>query len=86
MSEHTIRVIEERLRNIFVKDSITQLDINNTKELLAEWKFLTNYVSDKTPVLISTIDDSLDERPKWQIEKELNDKLKAKIINRYCKI
>jgi hypothetical protein len=34
-------------------------------------------------VLISTIDDSLDERPRWQIEKELNDKLKArrKFIN-----
>jgi len=78
MSEHTIRVIEERLRNIFAKDSITQLDINNSKELFHEWKFLTNYVPDRTPVLISTVDDSLDERPKWQIEKELNDKLKAK--------
>ena len=77
MSEHTIHVIEERLRNIFAKDSITQLDINNTKELLAEWKFLTNYVPDKTPVLISTVDNTLDERPIWQIEKELNDKPKA---------
>ena len=90
MSEHTIRIIEERLRNIFAKDSINQLDINNSKELFHEWKFLTNYVSDKTPVLISTVDDSLDERPRWQIEKELNDKLKEKrkvpIKNGYYKL
>jgi len=78
MSQHTIQVIEERLRNIFAKEHITQLDINNSEELLAEWKHLTNYVSDKTPVLISTVDDSLDERLIWQIEKELNDKLKAR--------
>lgn len=78
MSQHTIQVIEERLRNIFVKDFITQLDINNSRELFQEWKFLTDYVPDKTPVLISTMDDTLDERPRWQIEKELNDKLKQK--------
>lgn len=78
MSQHTIQVIEERLRNIFAKDNITQLDINNSKELFHEWKFLTNYVPDRTPVLISTVDDTLDKRPTWQIEKAINDKLKEK--------
>lgn len=78
MSQHTIQVIEERLRNIFAKDNITQLDINNSKELFHEWKFLTNYVPDRTPVLISTVDDTLDKRPTWQIEKSIKDKLKEK--------
>lgn len=78
MTQNTIQVIEERLRNIFAKEQITKLDINNTKELLDKWKFLTDYVSDKTPVLISTVDDTLDERPVWQIEKSINDKLKEK--------
>lgn len=61
MSQHTIQVIEERLRNIFAKDNITQLDINNSEELIAEWKYLTNYVSDKTLILLSSADNTLDK-------------------------
>jgi len=76
MSEHTIRIIEERLRNIFAKDNITQLDINNSEELLAEWKHLTGYVSDKTPILLSTVDDTLDRKPRWQVDKEIREILK----------
>lgn len=79
MSQHAIQVIEERLRNIFAKDRITQLDINNSKELLTEWKFLTKYVSDKTPVLLSTVDNTLDNKPIWQIEKEIRAAIKKEL-------
>lgn len=61
-----IKSIEEKIRDIFTKDIITSLDIEISKKLLIRWKFLTEYISDKTPVMKHTVDKILDNEPDWQ--------------------
>lgn len=64
--QEEILSIEERIRGIFAKDNITRIDVNVSNELFSRWKYLTKYVSDKTPVMLQTVDEILDKEPKWQ--------------------
>ncbi len=67
--EQEISNIEIKLRAIFAQDYIRAIDIKESKKLLEKWKFLTKYVSDKTPVMLQTVDDVnniLEKNPIWQ--------------------
>lgn len=70
MHTNEIKSIEEKVRNIFVKDLITHMDIINSNNLIDRWKFLTNYVSDKTPVLLHTVGEIIDEQPNYKKTKQ----------------
>lgn len=72
--EEEILAIEQRIRNIFAKDSIIRIDVNISNELLNRWKFLTKYVPDRTPVLLQTVDSVIDKTPPWTKEEDLNSK------------
>lgn len=72
--EEEILSIEERIRGIFAKDNITRIDVNVSNELLGRWKYLTKYVSDKTPVTTFTVDEILDKTPPWTKKEDLNSK------------
>jgi hypothetical protein len=65
-----IRFLEQKIRAIFAKDIITKLDIDICDKCIADWKHLTEYVSDKTPVLLHTVDEIIDKEPNWKTKKE----------------
>jgi hypothetical protein len=58
--------LERRIIQVFKKDVITPMDVKESKKLLEKWKFLSGYVSDKTPVMLQTIDEIVDKQPNWQ--------------------
>lgn len=66
MHTDEIKTIEQRLRDIFAKDNITKMDVNISNEMLDRWKYLTKYVSDKTPVTKFTVDEIIDKEPNWK--------------------
>lgn len=70
--EEEIKSIEWKIRNMFDKDKITDADIIDSSKLINRWKFLTNYVSDKTPVLSHTIDEIIDEQPNYKTKNNEN--------------
>lgn len=53
-----IKEIEESIRKTFEQEIITDIEVDYCCGLINEWKKLTNYVSDKTPVLKETIDET----------------------------
>ncbi len=67
--EEQIKSIEDRLKAIFSQDVVKAIHVVESKNLFANWKFLTGHVSDKTPVLNHTIDfvePILEKKPSWQ--------------------
>jgi hypothetical protein len=73
IKNQTVLNIEAELKQIFVKDNIRRLDVVKSNELLDRWKILTNYKSDKTPVLDIPSQQILDDDPIWS--RNLNSKL-----------
>ena len=69
MHTNEIKSIEEKVRNIFNKDVITRTDIINSNNLINRWKSLTDYVTDKTPVLSHTVDEIIDKQPNYKTTK-----------------
>ena len=69
MYTNEIKSIEEKIRNIFNKDVITRTDIINSNSLINRWKSLTDYVTDKTPVLLHTVDEIIDKQPNYKTTK-----------------
>ena len=47
--------IENELREIFKKDVIDEGDILRSKILINQWKRITGYIPDNTPVLKQTL-------------------------------
>ena len=67
--EEEIKSIEFRLKAIFSQDVVKAIHVIESKELFSKWKVLTEYVSDKTPVLKYTpdfINPIVDKKPIWQ--------------------
>ncbi len=67
--EEEIKSIEFRLKAIFSQDVVRAIDVVESRELFSKWKVLTEYVSDKTPVLQYTpdfIEPILETKPLWQ--------------------
>ena len=67
--EEEIKSIELRLKAIFSQDVVKAIHVVESKELFSKWKVLTEYISDKTPVLKYTpdfINPVLDKNPLWQ--------------------
>jgi hypothetical protein len=73
IKNQTVLNIEAELKQIFAKDNIRRLDVVKSNELLDRWKILTNYKSDKTPVLNIASQQILDDDPIWS--RNLNSKL-----------
>lgn len=67
--EQEIKFIEFRLKSIFSQDVIRAIDVVESNRLFDKWKFLTGYISDKTPVLAHPVDffnPIIDRNPLWQ--------------------
>lgn len=73
IKNQTVLNIEKEIKEIFAKDNIRKLDVVKSNELLDRWKILTNYKSDKTPVLNIASQQILDDHPIWS--RNLNSKL-----------
>lgn len=73
IKNQTVLNIEKEIKEIFAKDNIRRLDVVKSNELLDRWKILTNYKSDKTPVLNIASQQILDDDPIWS--RNLNNKL-----------
>ena len=73
IKNQTVLNIEAELKQIFAKDNIRRLDVVKSNELLDRWKILTNYKSNKTPVLNIASQQILDDDPIWS--RNLNSKL-----------
>jgi len=58
--------IEQQIRDIFTKESITKLDVNTGNLLFERWKTLTGYISDKSPVCKDCTEMILDNKPKYK--------------------
>ena len=73
IKNQTVLNIEKEIKEIFAKDNIRRLDVVKSNELLDRWKILTNYKSNKTPVLNIASQQILDDDPIWS--RNLNSKL-----------
>ncbi len=50
-----ILLLENEIKSIFAKNTITDADVQLGNYLIKRWKKLTNWVADATPVLKHTI-------------------------------
>ena len=73
MENEIILKKEMEIKEIFSKNNIRRLDVIKGNRLIHEWELLTNYKSDKTPILDIASQQILDDEPIWN--KNLNNKL-----------
>lgn len=73
MENEIILKKEMEIKEIFFKNNIRRLDVIKGNRLIHEWELLTNYKSDKTPILDVASQQILDDDPIWN--KNLNNKL-----------
>lgn len=73
MENEIILKKEMEIKEIFSKNNIRRLDVIKGNRLIHEWELLTNYKSDKTPILDVASQQILDDDPIWN--KNLNNKL-----------
>lgn len=68
MSNHQeIIILECRIKDIFKKDVITDVDVFIANRLIEKWKKLTNYKEEDS----SEIETTIEKRPFWHKDNKL---------------
>lgn len=71
-----IRILEEEIKKIFLKENISKLDVFNANKHLETWKLLTDYKEDQRAFPIKIGSSILDDDPRWHRKNSLFSRIK----------